>query len=949
MELRIPELSLIVLMGASSAGKSSFAKQHFKATQIISSDACRGLVSDDESSQEASADAFELLHFMVAKRLKRGLLTVVDATNLQAESRKRLLEISRKYHFASVVVALDIPERILLERHRNRTDRDFSDRVIQNHYRDFRNSLRGLDREFKYAFVLGDRDMERAVFNIQPTWNNKKQITGPFDIIGDVHGCFDELLELLEKLGYKVELKNNNSGINSELKNNNSETAFELKDNKNELIYNDSVEKLAKNAENTEGVVLELNAENNSENDNKTGRIRHELNSELSVNKINSELKDDEFNKYIITNPEGRTVVFVGDLVDRGPNSPEVLRLVMQMCEEGKAWCVVGNHDDKLKRYLDGKDVKLNHGLEKTAEQLKTESVEFKKRANRFLSKLISHYVFDDGKLVVAHAGLREDMQGRMSGAVRSFCMYGETTGEIDSFGLPVRINWAADYRGKAMVIFGHTPVPTAEWLNNTMDIDTGCVFGGKMTALRYPERQLVDVPARAVYAESARPFLPETAQNVENTEGVAADNSGFSAQQNADDVLDISEILGKQAIETRLMRTIVLREEQTTSALETMSRFGANPKWLAYLPPTMSPSETSSLPDFLEHPKEAFQYYRNAGVPTIVCEEKHMGSRAVVVVCQSESVAAERFGVVESSLGTCYTRTGRTFFTEKELETEFLKRINVALTKANFWDIHKTNWVILDCELMPWSAKAQGLIQSQYAATGTAAKAALSTALASIEVAKERGVEIAEIANLYKNRAEANDKFVKSYQNYCKPTQGLEGYVLAPFHILATEGAVHIDKNHVWHMDSIADFCQYDTQLLLKTPYKIVNLDNDVEVANAMDWWLTMTENGGEGMVVKPLDFVGRKAAGDVIQPAVKCRGREYLRIIYGAEYTLPKNLERLKQRGLNRKRKMALQEFALGIEALERFVRREPLRKTHQCVFGVLAMESEDVDPRL
>ena len=362
-----------------------------------------------------------------------------------------------------------------------------------------------------------------------------------------------------------------------------------------------------------------------------------------------------------------------------------------------------------------------------------------------------------------------------------------------------------------------------------------------------------------------------------------------------------------------------------------------------------MSPTETSGLSDFLEHPKEAFQYFRNAGVKTVICEEKHMGSRAVVVICQNEQAAAERFGVVEPSLGTCYTRTGRTFFNEKDIEIAFLKRLNAALTQANFWSIHKTNWVILDCELMPWSAKAQGLIQSQYAATGTAAKAALATALTSIETAKERGLPIEDVENLYQNRAIANEKFIKSYQNYCKPTNGLEGYVLAPFHILATEGAVHIDKNHIWHTDNIADFCQFDTELLLKTPYKIVNLDNAIEEAEAQNWWLTMTNNGGEGMVVKPLDFTGRKPTGELIQPAVKCRGREYLRIIYGAEYTLPKNLERLKQRNLGRKRKMALQEFALGIEALERFVRREPLRKTHQCVFGVLAMESEAVDPRL
>ena len=325
MELKIPELSLIVLMGASSAGKSSFARHHFKATQIVSSDGCRGLVSDDENSQEASGDAFDLLHYLVEKRLKRGLLTVVDATNLQAESRKRLLDISRKYHFASVVVALDIAEKVLLERHRKRTDREFSDRVIQNHHRDFRNSLRGLDREFKYAFVLRDRDIEKAVFNIQPTWNNKKTITGPFDIIGDVHGCYDELLELLAKLGYTIV---------------------------DELKIMPTVGEVSNLADGLGANLADgLDAEN--------------------------------FKNYTIINPEGRTAVFVGDLVDRGPNSPDVLRLVMQMCDEGKAWCVVGNHDDKLKRYLDGKDVKINYGLEMTVEQLKGETADFKKKADR--------------------------------------------------------------------------------------------------------------------------------------------------------------------------------------------------------------------------------------------------------------------------------------------------------------------------------------------------------------------------------------------------------------------------------------------------------------------------------------------------------------------------------------------------------------------------------------
>jgi protein phosphatase len=211
-------------------------------------------------------------------------------------------------------------------------------------------------------------------------------------------------------------------------------------------------------------------------------------------------------------------------------------------------------------------------------------------------------------------------MQGRGSGAVREFALFGETTGETDEFGLPVRYNWAADYRGKALVVYGHTPQPEPLWLNNTVNIDTGCVYGGSLTALRYPEKEIVSIRAYATYYESKRPFLPD------EEKAPAAERS---MQQASDDVLDIADVIGKRLVDTALLPRITIREENAIAALEVMSRFAIDPKWLIYLPPTMSPCETSKDPFLLEHPQEAFSYYRHEGVPHVICEQKHMGSRS--------------------------------------------------------------------------------------------------------------------------------------------------------------------------------------------------------------------------------------------------------------------------------------------------------------------------------
>jgi protein phosphatase len=868
MLIKIPTISLVVLIGPSGSGKTTFARRHFLATEIVSSDMCRAMVSDDENDQAVTPHAFEILHHLVAKRLELGRLTLVDATNVQPESRKPLVELARKYHWLPVAIVFDIPEQVCHERNGGRSDRPFGPHVVRNQRSQMKRSLGSLRKEgFRYVFTIErPEDADTATVERTPQWNDRRDDHGPFDVIGDVHGCCDELESLLAKLGYQ-----------------------------------------------------------------RTGSTTDSLTPKEGA---------------VYAHAQGRKAVFLGDLVDRGPRILDVVCLVRDMVRHGTGLCIPGNHDVKLVKKLRGRDVRVAHGLAMTLAELdalpEDERGRFSAGVADFLDGLVSHYVLDDGKLVVAHAGLKESMHGRASGRVRDFALYGDTNGETDEFGLPVRFDWAKDYRGRAMVVYGHTPVPFPEWLNQTVNIDTGCVFGGKLTALRYPEREFVSVPAAKVYCEPIRPL--ET--------GVAT-GLPMTAQQVHDDVLDAEDVLGKRLIATRLRGNVTIREENAAAALEVMSRFAVDPKWLIYLPPTMSPSETSDIPGLLEHPTEAFDYYRGQNAGRVVCQEKHMGSRTIVVVCRDETSARQRFGIESEEIGVVTTRTGRRFFSDPALERAFLDRIRLAMERSGFWSNLETSWACLDCELMPWSAKAQELLRSQYAPVGAAGRAALPLAVTALRQSAERldsgeREKALTIEGAFRQREQDVGLYVDAYRRYCWRVESLCDLKLAPFHLLATQARVHTDKDHIWQMDTLKALADADAALMVPTPFLIVDLSDPASVATGVTWWEELTARGGEGIVVKPLNFIHHGRRG-LAQPALKCRGREYLRIIYGPEYTAEQNLARLRARGLGRKRSLALSEFALGIEALERFVRSEPLRKVHECVFGVLALESEPVDPRL
>jgi protein phosphatase len=846
----IPALSLVVLIGTSSSGKSTFAAKHFLPSEVVSSDVCRGMVDDDSNSLEATDDAFDLLHYLIGKRLKRGRRTVVDATNLRPEDRAKLVSVARAWHCLPVAIVLDPPRKIIEERHDARFDRDFSHQVLRRQLSTLNRFGRNLKREgFANVHRLRSvEDIEAAELFAQPMWNDKREDHGPFDIIGDVHGCLDELCALIEKLGYKSDADG----------------------------------------------------------------YRH---------------------------PDGRRLLFLGDLIDRGPKNLAVLDLVVDLVADGVALCVPGNHDVKFLKWLDGRKVQLKHGLDLTVAEV--EALDPEQRSQRteawraFLDGLISHLVLDDGRLVVAHAGMKEAYQGRGSGVVRSFALYGDTDGETDGYGLPIRYDWAADYRGSATVVYGHTPVEQAEWLNNTICIDTGCVFGGALTALRYPERELVREPARRAYAESVRPLA------------AGGGDAGYSAQQVHDDLLALGDVSGKRQVTTRLWRGIGISAEHSAAALEVMSRFAVHPKWLVYLPPTMSPCATHPEGDLLEHPAEALGYYRDEGIQQVICEQKHMGSRAVVIVCRDAEVARRRFGVSDGLRGVIISRTGRRFFDDLSVEQALLSRLDTALEKCGLYAELATDFVVLDAELMPWSVKAQELLRQQYAAVGAAVDAESTRLAELIGHAVERGLDPGKLSERSLDMQDAAQRFRTAYRQYCWSVSGVDDLRLAPFHILAGASGVYTDRNHQWHMDQMARLAAVD-ELFIATPYQLVDLADEAACKAVTSWWQQLTDAGGEGMVVKPLDFIATGKRG-LVQPAVKCRGPEYLRIIYGPEYRLPANIDRLRQRGLGRKRSLALREFALGMESLERFARAEPLRRVHECVFAVLALECEPVDPRL
>lgn len=410
--IEIPKTSLVVLCGSAGCGKSNFASRHFRPTQVVSSDHCRAMVSDSEEDMSASRKAFKVFRLIIDSRLALGRLTVSDSTALTPKARRELVTIGRKHDFQLVLIIFDIPLPVCVERNLSR-DRNVPSKVLSSHRRLLDRTLASVHGEdFDSIYVIKGDELDSLNVEIVPL-PVEVPLPGPFDIIGDVHGCCDELEILLDRLGY---IRTNN----------------------------------------------------------------------------------------VFTHPAGRTAVFTGDLGDRGPRCLDTIELALNMVSAGSALYVPGNHCRKLHAYFQGRKIKISHGLEMTLEELEKAGRSRRDSiAGRFLEiyeRALPYLVLDRGRLVVSHAGIKENMIGRLSGRIRRFCLFGDTTGEVDANGLPKRRDWASQYRGRSLVVYGHTPVPEAVLRNNTIDIDQGCVLGGKLTALRYPEMEIAQVEALDAY-----------------------------------------------------------------------------------------------------------------------------------------------------------------------------------------------------------------------------------------------------------------------------------------------------------------------------------------------------------------------------------------------------------------------------------------------------------------
>ncbi|MGW8957420.1 polynucleotide kinase-phosphatase [Paenibacillus sp. NPDC055715] len=861
--IELPHAGLVVLVGASNSGKTTLLDRLVSEgilleTEIVSSDHFRKLVGDTEfidwrglprlesdvlfyEYQQMSAKAFEAMDTILAMRCRLNKLTVVDATHLYAEDRQKYVQLAGKANVPVIAIVLDVPESVLLERDSGREHPRGRQRVKQQ-AQQLKRNLRGLRAEgFDSCYVLKDVKEMSFVRRDHPLFH---EIGAGIDIIGDIHGCYREMMEVIDQLGY---------------------------------------------TEDAEGL------------------YRHF---------------------------DGRKLVSVGDVMSRGPESLQAMCFWKKQVDAGLAYMIDSNHGWKIGRYLDGRKVTLSHGDERFAMELtqyehkagKEAAEQLRSELRDFLLAAPSHLIFGrDGlrNVVVAHAGIKDHYIGKQSARISDYCRYGDTE-EQDANGKPIRKDWFVEHESGEIVVWGHDPRPQPTIVNQTVNIDQGVVFGGMLTAYRYPEKEFISVPAYENYANDSDSPL------------VRWEKKRFSPP-------NLRKLVAGYSVLTEAYGEVRIQGELAKSAIDTVSHVTVPMEELVYIPPTMSPAPMVSTEEgYLEHPREALAYYRGQGVQTMVAEKKHMGSRAVLLLFKNEQAAVEYVGY--PTLGTIYSRSGRAFF-EPGIGKQVLAKLNHDLQNAGYFERNRTEFVLLDAEIVPWNLKARELIASQYAHVGEAALLDRSKLINKLYQAKAGGREVGDWLEEMERKYANAVMFQEAFQKYCWDVDGLDEIRIAPFHTLAHSEKAFFDQSHVWHMEQNRELAGMSS-LFMETEYRVIT--DEASEEEVIRWWSEMTEDGHEGIVIKPERFL-MKNRDKLIQPAIKVRGRKYLHIIYGMDYLVPEHLKRLKQRRTGKKERHALMEGALGMESVERFVRKDTVEHIHECVLAALSLESEPVDPRL
>ncbi|WP_026908152.1 polynucleotide kinase-phosphatase [Paucisalibacillus globulus] len=864
MEIRLPYSGIVLLVGPSNSGKSTFLKNLINSKQIlpsevVSSDDFRVLVSDvefmdwkqkpkDEADsifdeyQSISKEAFSLMDSLIEKRCRLNKLSFVDATHLHSDDRKRYIELARKNHVPIMALVFDIDQHILLARDEMRKN-PRGNRRIKQQYQTFKREKRFIKKEGYFAsYFISDMD---DISLIRKSNNPVElEIGNGIDIIGDIHGCYDEMIQLLEKLGYEK---------------------------------------------------------------NDEGYYAH---------------------------PDGRRFLSLGDIMSRGPNSLETIQFFLRHVNNGLAYMIDSNHGWKIARWLDGRNVTMNHGDERIEEEFEqfqenlgeARALELKQQTKHLLLKAPSHYVVTKNNVptvVCTHAGIKDEFIGKQSYDISDFCRYGDTDG-VNDFDKPIRKDWTIHHKISCLILWGHDPKPKPLIINNTINIDQGVVFGGELTAFRYPEKQFVSVKAKQDYSNGGNNPLIEWEKNRLNLPNIVKFMNGYSV---------LTDEIGE----------VHVAKKHVIPAMDRVSHFTIPIEELVYIPPTMSPTpKASNLKDYLEHPKEAIDYYRSVGMNRMVAEKKHMGSRGVLLIFKDKEAAIKYIG--RETLGVIYTRTGKRFFQE-ETEKEIMKQINEGMLSNDYFTTYDTDYVLLDAEIMPWNLKAKELISSQYAHVSENAILDRSYLVDKLKETVPTNQQLEGWLREYEEKLEHALVFKEVFQKYCWNVEGVKEIQIAPFHVLAHSNETFFDKPHTWHMEMNQEFAKL-ADIFVETEFMVI--DSESSEAEVINWWETMTKDGHEGIVIKPETFISRYK-GKLIQPAIKVRGRKYLHIIYGMDYLEPENLSRLKERNTSKKQKLALKEFALGMEGIKRFVDGDSLERVHECVLGVLAMETDPVDPRL